>query len=292
MDINIEPGRYVVAVSGGVDSMVLLDLLRGQPGVELVVAHYDHGMRVDSAQDRQLVQLVARRYEIPFVFVEGKLGSDASEATARSARYDFLRSAQHKHGAQAIITAHHQDDVIETTIINLLRGTNRKGLSSLKSTDTVVRPLLNLTKGKLIEYARQQNLDWHEDSTNAGDTYLRNYVRHQLVARLSVESRGKFLDIINQASINNRELDNLLGEMLINPRELNRALLINLPHAAGRELLAAWLRQAGVREFDSTTLERLLVAAKVARAGSRLDVIQNYTVRVGKHKLALEAPER
>src|ERR1700712_59168 len=101
----LNPGTYILAVSGGVDSMVLLHVLAQQPGLQLVVAHLDHGIRTDSAQDRQLVQKTARRLDVPFVYHEAKLGSDASEAAARQARYQFLRTAQQAAGARAIVTA-------------------------------------------------------------------------------------------------------------------------------------------------------------------------------------------
>src|SRR5215471_4228206 len=97
MKIELEPGKYVVAVSGGVDSMVLLDVLKDVPGLQLVVAHYDHGMRGDSGQDRQLVQEAAAHYGLPFAYEEGKLGVRTSEAAARDARYQFLRRVREAH---------------------------------------------------------------------------------------------------------------------------------------------------------------------------------------------------
>src|SRR5437870_1107332 len=113
--------------------MTLLDLLAKKPNVKLIVAHFDHGMRPDSEKDRQFVQVVTEKYGLPFVFSEGRLGPKASEATARTARYKFLEKTKKAEGAKTIITAHHQDDVLETAIINLLRGTGRRGLTALKS---------------------------------------------------------------------------------------------------------------------------------------------------------------
>ena len=133
LDITVKPGRYVLAVSGGVDSMVLLNLLQQQPDVQLTIAHFDHGIRTDSADDRRLVQAAARFYGLPVVYHEGQLGADASEATARQARYEFLRTVRLVANAKAIITAHHQDDVLETAILNMLRGTGRRGNRSFKS---------------------------------------------------------------------------------------------------------------------------------------------------------------
>src|SRR4051794_19867846 len=124
MDVVLpKPGSYVVAVSGGVDSMALLHYLQTRPGIKLTVAHFDHGIRDDSPEDRKLAQEVAKSYKLPFVYHEGRLGGEASEATARAARYDFLNKVRRSSQAQAIITAHHQDDLLETAILNMLRGT-------------------------------------------------------------------------------------------------------------------------------------------------------------------------
>src|SRR5438270_2251525 len=118
MKVNVPPGRYVLAVSGGVDSMVLLDLLAKLPGLELVVAHFNHGIRPESVNDEELVANRAKRLNLPLELGYASLGQGASEATARQARYQFLEAVQKKYKAKAIITAHHQDDWIETAVIN------------------------------------------------------------------------------------------------------------------------------------------------------------------------------
>jgi tRNA(Ile)-lysidine synthase len=193
MKMQVEPGKYVVAVSGGVDSVVLLDLLRMYPGVRVVVAHFDHGIRDDSHLDRAHVQALARRYRVPFVYDKGRLGAGASEADARTARYDFLRKAQAASEADAIVTAHHQDDVLETAIINLLRGTGRKGLSSLTSGEGIIRPLLDVPKSEIIDYAKRHRLQWREDSTNLSTDILRNRVRHELLPNWSAHDKHRLL---------------------------------------------------------------------------------------------------
>jgi tRNA(Ile)-lysidine synthetase-like protein len=106
--MHLSDGRYVVAVSGGVDSVALLDILRQQTGLELIVAHFDHGIRKDSCQDRLLVEQLAKRYGLTFVYEEAKLGPRTSEETARRARYAFLNKVMREHQAVAIVTAHHQ----------------------------------------------------------------------------------------------------------------------------------------------------------------------------------------
>lgn len=138
--------KYVIAVSGGVDSIVLLDaLVRGRlaelgssvqpPGVseqsEFVVAHFDHGIREDSWTDEEFARGVAGEYGLEFVSEAGELGPHTSEDKARQARYTFLREVCKMYNAQ-LITAHHQDDLLETMVINLLRGTGWRGLASME----------------------------------------------------------------------------------------------------------------------------------------------------------------
>lgn len=293
--IEIEPGAYVVAVSGGVDSIVLLHLLQAMPQLDLVVAHFDHGIRAESGEDRQFVQALAGEYGLPFAYEEGKLGPDASEAAAREARYAFLRRVMLGTRAQAIITAHHEDDLLETAIINLLRGTGRKGLSALKGRDDIYRPLLHVPKQEIRVYAEQHGLAWREDRTNADTAYLRNYIRHKLLPRFTPEARQRFRALIDNAAVTNTTVDTLLTNYLhLQPtaNTLDRHAIIMLPHATTRELLAAWLRAHGVRSFDKKMIERLTVAAKTYAPGKQLDIDNRYVITVGKDVLALALRER
>lgn len=265
----------MVAVSGGVDSMVLLDVLAHQPGLDLVVAHFDHGVRADSAEDRELVATTAQHYKLPYIYEEGHLGPDASEAQARKARYDFLERARVQCGAQAIITAHHQDDLIETMLINMIRGTNRKGLSSLLSHRKLLRPLLKTGKGEVLRYAREHRIRWHEDSTNATDAYLRNRLRHSVLPRLTAAQREQLLTINHRATEVNAELDQEIAELLhaITPSgKLNRSHFAQLPHALAREIVAAWLRAHNVSNLSAKQIERLVVTAKTAQPNTVHDI--------------------
>lgn len=290
----IAPGSYVVAVSGGVDSMVLLDLLAKQPDLKLTVAHFDHGMREDSAEDRRLVQKVAQAHGLPFVYHQGQLGPGTSEATARKARYEFLHKVRTAALAQAIVTAHHQDDLLETAIINMLRGTGRRGLSSLKSQDRVLRPLLLYEKKQIQDYARAHHLEWREDSTNQDEAYLRNYVRRNILNKFSEDQRQQLLVHLNTASELNHDLEELLANQLhIQPavHKLDRQWFIQLPHAVAKEVIASWLRERGVT-FDTKTLERLLVAAMTYQPHKRIDVNSGWFMEVKQAYLALNSRDR
>jgi tRNA(Ile)-lysidine synthase len=288
-------GKYVVAVSGGVDSVALLDILHQRPDLELVVSHYDHGIRPDSHKDRELVAKIATRFGLPFVYEEGKLGSGASEALAREARYKFLKKAVNENSADAIITAHHQDDLLETAILNMLRGTGRKGLTSLASSSEAIRPLLRVPKADLIKYAKDHGLEWREDSTNEDTSYLRNYIRHNILTKFSEADKARLREVLTNLETANQQLDKILNEMLatqVHNGTVDRRWFNQLPHNLAKEFVASWLRKEGLRDFDSATIERLVVGGKTAAAGKTIEAVKGYKLAVNKGNLALKGPER
>jgi tRNA(Ile)-lysidine synthetase-like protein len=269
--------------------------MRQLPGLHLTVAHYDHGIRDDSVKDRKFVQELASAYKVPFVYQEGRLGVSASEALARKARYQFLQDVRRASGAKSIITAHHQDDVLETIILNLLRGTGSRGLNSLKSTETVMRPLLDISKDKLIRYAHAHDLRWNEDTTNTNEIYLRNYIRKHILPRFSVDNRETMLKIRQRAASLNEEITIAVANYLhMQPsvRSLNRHSFIMLPHATAREVIAQWLLANTTTELSRRRLERLVVAAKTGRVGSSVDIDAGHWLDIGRADLALRVRER
>lgn len=296
MDIKLETGSYIVAVSGGVDSMALLHMLMkrtgNMTGYKFVVAHFDHGMRTDSTVDRKLVQATAQKYRLPFVYSRVELGEGASEDIARRARYEFLHQVRTSSGAEAIITAQHQDDMMETAMLNLLRGTGRRGVTSMKSTALLRRPLLHLTKQDLIRYALDNKIKWREDSTNTDPRYLRNYLRHNVIPRLGDVAKEEFLEIIQDLRTLNDMIDYELGilraELLEkDSKQINRLKFIMLPHSVALEIMLDWLRSHEVRDISRLLLEKLVVAAKTLKAGKQVHVDKSTTLKIGKNHLYL-----
>lgn len=286
--VQIAPGQYVVAVSGGVDSVTLLDIASKLPGLKLTVAHFDHGIRPESHFDRLLAASLAKKYGLPFVYMEGKLGAKASEDKARKARYEFLRRIQDETNAAGILVAHHQDDVMETATHNILRGTGRKGMSSMKSVDGIIRPLLHLPKSHLLKYARDNQLTWRDDSTNQDQKYYRNYIRLRLLRRLekvSPEGYEQFKHLIKRQHDLNAAIDNELTTLLHlqpSPITLRRYDVIKLPHAVAREVVGEWLRRAGKRQFSRKQLERAVVGIKTGRPNTRLELDNVHHIELDK----------
>lgn len=295
MRISVGAGTYVLAVSGGVDSMVLLDLLHKRPGVKLIVAHYDHGIRTDSAKDRRLVQAAAKKYRVSFVHEAGKLGPATSEAQARAARYKFLENVRRASGAKGIMTAHHQDDVLETVMINLLRGSGRRGLTSLKTGDALIRPLLDYSKAQIRDYAETHAISWREDSTNTDTKILRNYVRAKILPKFSPGQRAELVILLEGMRGINDELDSHVAALLhIQPAldKLNRAWFILLPHSVAKEVLHAWLRHHKVHAVTKKTIERLVVAMKTGKLGQKIDIDHKHVLKISRNYLALAPIER
>jgi tRNA(Ile)-lysidine synthase len=291
--LQLQPGTYVVAVSGGVDSVTLLHLLHQAnqaPDRKLVIAHFDHGIRDDSHLDRRHVQSLAKQYGLPFIYDEGRLGATASEASARAARYQFLDGVRKATAARATITAHHQDDALETAILNMLRGTGRKGLSALGNGDGRLRPLLGTSKIDIVNHAIEHGLVWREDSTNVDLRYRRNYIRHKLLPRFDQTARAHLWQMIERQRRLNRAIDHLIDNQLhVQPAltQLDRRWFCALPHDVSKELLAGLLRRRTTVEFDSKTLERLVTKAKTGRPGNRLDIGGGYSLLIQPQVLAL-----
>ena len=290
MNIVIEPGTYVAAVSGGVDSMVLLNLLAAKPRLKLTVAHYDHGIREESKNDRLFVQDAAHQLRLPFIYAEGNLGKAASEAKARSARYKFLHSIRSSAGAKAIVTAHHQNDAMETAIINLLRGSGRKGLTALKNQEVIIRPLLDWPKHVILSYARHKGINWREDPTNQDTKYLRNHVRHNILANFSTTQKRQLLQHLEKLARLNNEIDTaLVNQLHMQPvvKSMDRHWFVMLPHAQALELMATLLRSQNIPGFDKKLLEKLVTGAKILKPYKKMDVNNNHIINIGKENLTL-----
>lgn len=176
--------RLLAAISGGLDSTVLLYLLRFHTdlGNRLSAAHFDHRLRPESSGDADWVRGLCRAWEIQLV--EGHAhGPIASESAAREARYAFLESARERVGADRIATAHHADDQVETVLFRMFRGTGLTGLAGIPESNErgVIRPLLSFSREEIEQLAGAVGLRWRHDATNDSDLFVRNRIRNELL---------------------------------------------------------------------------------------------------------------
>lgn len=183
--------RVVVGLSGGLDSMVLIHLL-ARLGYACVAAHCNFHLRgKESQQDTEFVKKWCSENRIPLVTVDFDTRDHAKEKgisiemAARELRYEWFEKIRRDESADVIAVAHHQDDSVETVLLNLLRGTGIKGLTGIASRNrNVVRPLLCVSREEIEAYIQVNDLPYREDSTNREDIYTRNAIRLRIIPEL------------------------------------------------------------------------------------------------------------
>jgi tRNA(Ile)-lysidine synthase len=196
--------KILLAVSGGLDSMVMLHLMK-EAGFDVGVAHCNFQLRGEaSIADEEFVRRHAGDLRVPFHSEKFDTAGYAItqgisiQMAARDLRYDFFRKVLRQHGYAHIATAHHFNDVIESVIMNLVRGTGIDGVSGIApAKQNIIRPLLFATRQMIMEFAAARAIGWREDSSNATDDYQRNFIRHQVIPlfqQINPSFEGTFRD--------------------------------------------------------------------------------------------------
>ena len=249
-------------MSGGPDSVALLDLLHGAReslGLSLVVAHVDHGIASDSRTVGQSVGTLAREYGLPYETTQLELGPNATETEARRARYAWLRDLQKRRGAKYLVTAHHEDDQVETIVLRALHGSAPAGLAGIhaKSRGGLVRPLLPFSRRELAEYVASRGLPVHDDPANRDPRHLRSWVRATLLPllqeRLGTRLRRDLLAKGRHAARDARAWDQMLDlvpdlalDVQPNAFAVARGVLCGYDNALSVALLRAAARRVGL----------------------------------------------
>jgi tRNA(Ile)-lysidine synthase len=270
----------VVAVSGGPDSVALLDLLHAvapERGLTLVLAHADHGIQSDSWKVGRSVSELAGRYGLPFELGRLALGPAASETAARRARYAWLRDVQRRRGARYLVTAHQRDDQLETILLRVLRGSAPAGLAGipLRGRGGLVRPLLPFGRGELASHLASRGLVAHDDPANRDPRHLRSWVRQVLVpllvTRLGHGVERDLRRLGHEAARDRRAWDRVLElvpdlDLRLVPQGFTvaRGVLGDYDDAVAVALLRAAARRAGLVLGP----ERARRVADLARRGS------------------------
>jgi tRNA(Ile)-lysidine synthase len=260
--LGLTPGRALVAVSGGPDSVALLDLLhatRESHQLELIVAHFDHGIHPESAAVAERVGELAASYDLACESGRAELGAAASETVARAARYAWLDATRRRRGAAIVLTGHHADDQAETILMRVLRGSGPAGLAAMATRrGTLVRPLLPFTRTALGAYVNTRGLSAWCDPANEDRRHLRAWIRTDVLPTL----RARLPDV--EASLR------AAGRHAARDRAAWEAVLRLLPGLDFRREGDGFSVAAGaLRGYDSALGETVvLVAAR--RVGYRL----------------------
>jgi tRNA(Ile)-lysidine synthase len=283
----IEHGeRIILAVSGGSDSMVLLDAferLKTEFQLTLAIAHFNHRLRgEESDRDEVFVRSATgeRGLECYVERADTRAIADARrqsiEETARELRYDFFRKLRTSLGYQRVATAHQADDNAETILFNLFRGAGVRGLSGIpvrRSDQCVIRPLLFATKELIMDYAAERAVRYREDSTNAGNEYTRNFLRHEVIPLIRRNVNPNLIVTLRRTGQLFDQLEDYLGEVTRNVlpsvivRETPRTIvvdsgaLLDQPAFLQEHLLLHLARKFTSRDVDFGTVKTMLRVA-------------------------------
>ncbi|MDO4219620.1 MAG: tRNA lysidine(34) synthetase TilS [Candidatus Saccharibacteria bacterium] len=266
--------KKILAVSGGIDSMVMLFLFKDDP--DAVVAHFDHGIRESSAADCAFVERVAKEYGKDFYFERANLGQNCSEESARVARYRFLRRLAKELNGK-IYTAHHVDDARESAVINLLRGTGWRGLAVLNN-DEIEHPLINWEKQAIYECAARNNIRFRLDQTNSDEKYLRNRVREAL-RFVSDEQKYTLSSLIFRQRELAHEIDAKLAS--ISDEKYPRSL-VNIDTNIASEILRAILARQNISLTRPQT-KRAISAIRNYGIGKQFSLNKEKFITMGRY---------
>ena len=195
----------VIAVSGGPDSMALLNLLnviKKEKNIKIICAHVNHNLRKESKAEAKMVKDYCKQKSIIYEYMEIKEYKGNTENYAREKRYEFFENLLKKYNSKYLFTAHHGDDLIETVIMRLIRSSSLKGYSAFseiteKKDYKIYRPLITKTKEEIFNYVKNNNLPYAIDKTNDSDFFTRNRIRKYILPRLKGENKNvhlKFLE--------------------------------------------------------------------------------------------------
>jgi len=210
--------KVLVAVSGGVDSMVLLLILRSLPlELKLHVFHLNHGLRPEAEEEARLVAGVCKNWALPCLVERVELPKSAKggsvQSRARRVRYRLLAKAAREAGADKIALGHQANDQVETVLMRFLTGAGPEGLSGIPPVrGRYIRPLLEVGREEILAYAREKNLVWAEDASNRKTIYLRNRIRHRLIPYLLREYQPRLEERLQETAFVLREWTEFMAD--------------------------------------------------------------------------------
>ncbi len=310
----VNPGqRVAVAVSGGVDSMVLLHLfwrLQNQFDFKLYALHYEHGIRKEqSIEDMEFVRIICNTLDIPLVIEQGDIVKMAKEKkmnleeVARNSRYDFFSRCRREYAIDRVAVAHHKDDLVETFMLHLIRGSGPKGLCAMPymRKDGVIRPLLDVSRQEIEQYAHQYKLRFRQDITNNDMHYSRNFLRLRLMPEMRTLN-PKLNDAIARVSHMISEEQNLLEDYTMQEYiqiahedgqhiEMDCKKLCQCSQAMRRRLLrlAVFRCAKTLKNVDSVVIERLERMVQRGITGKRFCLSDVFFAQISYDLLILDA---
>lgn len=298
MEIKVQKGIKIgVAVSGGVDSMVMLNLLK-DAGADIVAINIEHGIRGDvSKRDSKFVRNYCKRHAIdclaynvnsPDYAVENNI---SVELAARTLRYGIFDTLLEEGEVDCIALAHHLNDQVETVLMRIFRGTGIKGARGIVDRKGYVHPMLNFTKTEIREYAASHRIPYKEDATNFDSEYTRNYIRHEIIPHVKTRFPGFEHAVVKFAKACEEMEDYMMGVIPTASYEGESAYLpievLDYHSALAKKTIAETLRRLGCeKDIESSHLESLL-SLKDSPNNARINLPYGYDAYRSYDKLCI-----
>lgn len=293
-------GPALVAVSGGPDSVALLDLLvqsRDIHGLDLVVAHVDHGIHPDSSLIAEQVQALGTSYELPVHIGRLALGPEAGETRARAERYAWLETLRVSLGAGVIFTAHHADDQVETVLMRALAGSGPAGLAGMTSIrGYLVRPLLSFSRQELVLHLKESGHIAWDDPANSDARHLRSWIRTEVLPTLRQRLPrvdASLLSVSRQASRDRAAWDAVLDALPeLDFRVENEAISVAAPSVGGYDsplaqaVILAAARRAGC-QLGPSRVGRVLSLLRSGSSGASVPLGGGWTAELSFGRLRI-----
>jgi len=291
--------RVGVAVSGGADSVFLLQALKELAPkwqLTLSVLHVEHGIRgASSRADAEFVRALASAFRLPFDLHEVQLAAteDNLEQAARRARQDFFQAAIASGQVDRVATGHTQSDQAETVFYRILRGSGLAGLAGVLPVtgNGIVRPLLGITRGEVVEWLQTRGIAWREDETNQDRSFARNRIRHEILPLLRDAFNPRLDEALANLATLARDEERLWGAELERrnlavfnfPPILNATELAAFPVALARRVVRRAIEQVkgDLRQIDFAHVERILEMSRSSEGHDRailpgVDVMRSF----------------
>jgi tRNA(Ile)-lysidine synthase len=301
---HVSPGQHLLlGLSGGLDSRVLLDLLveaRQHFDFHLSAMHVHHGLSPQADVWADFCRRICAEYEIPFQQAEVDVDRQSGlgiEATAREARYQALMA----HSADHLVLAHHQDDQAETLVLQLLRGAGVHGLAgmpeaSIGAAKSVLRPLLDMTRAQLQEYALRQGLSWVDDESNDDAGYDRNFLRHHIFPAIE-ERFPSYRRNLARSAAHLGETGELLDELAaedascsVTDGKLDIGRLHSLSEARAKNLLRWWIKRRTGLAPSTAKLQEILKQLHAREDAQVCVALGSYQLRRYRQWAYVETP--
>jgi len=298
--------RYLIGVSGGRDSVALLHWLVDLGYHKLIVCHLDHQLRGRSSRaDARFVENLAGKYDVGLDLALANVRALAErknmsiETAAREARYKVFAKIAKKRRCRTIFLAHHADDLVETFLINLFRGSGSAGLAGMREVSTrriedvdltIVRPLLSVWRDEIDSYVRERRLKFREDASNKNLALLRNRIRRRIIPYLEKSLGRSIRQNIWRTAVIAAEEENWIESQLPNVMGVDLSVkeLRKLPLAFQRRQILKWLRAQNISEIGFEVIERVRSLLDPATRIAKVNLAQDRHLRRRAGKIFVE----